>query len=47
MVMIERINHKNEWCKRIDDLCQEGYCDCCISYIERNIDKSHSIYSYI
>lgn len=37
--MIPRINHKGEWCDRINQTCQEGYCDCCEAYLTRNKEE--------
>ncbi len=33
--MIERQYHKGEWCKLINSTCQEGYCDCCESFLNK------------
>jgi len=37
--MIERINHKGEWCDKINRTCQEGYCDCCEDYLNKDDNR--------
>jgi len=33
--IIKRINHKGEWCDKINRTCQEGYCDQCEPFINK------------